>query len=112
MDSVLVDKLAKGNISSICFSPDSKLLATGTDSLDKKIRVCDLSMAIILVESSIPQVWDIAEQHILFVFDEHQETICSLNFSFDGCLLVSGSVDGMVIIWDVINAGAPCKVCY
>ncbi len=68
-------------------------------------------MAIILVESSIPQVWDIAENHILFVFDEYQGGIYSLNFSFDGHLLVSGSMDYMVKIWDVTNTEAPCKVC-
>ena len=110
LDSVLIDKLARGVILSLCFSPDSKLLASGTDSYDKKVRVCDLSMVIILVESSIQQVWDIAEKHILFVFDDHQAGIFSLNFSFDGSLLVSGSMDSMVKIWDVINTGTPCKV--
>ncbi len=56
------------------------------------------------------QIWEIAKQRILRVFDGHQQVIYSLDFSPDGCLIVSGSGDKTVRIWDMDNAKAPAKV--
>ena len=86
--SVLSDETASkaGDlyIRSVCFSPDSKYLATGAE--DKQIRI-----------------WDIAKRRIRNVFDGHQQEIYSLDFSHDGRLIVSGSGDKTARIWDMLD---------
>jgi WD40 repeat protein len=47
-----------------------------------------------------PQIWDIATKHILCIFEGHEKTVISLNFSRDGRLIISGSWDNTVRIWD------------
>lgn len=69
-------------IRSVCFSPDSKLLATGAE--DHQIRL-----------------WDVAEKKIKHVFSGHTQDIYSLDFSSSGRFIASGSGDRTVRIWDV-----------
>ncbi|KIL60563.1 hypothetical protein M378DRAFT_83569, partial [Amanita muscaria Koide BX008] len=66
-------------IQSVCFSPDSKLLATGAE--DKQIRVT--------FNLSFP-IWDISKKRIVRVFDGHQQEIYSLDFALR--LIVSGII--------------------
>jgi glucose repression regulatory protein TUP1 len=47
------------------------------------------------------QIWDIAKKRIRTVFEGHQQEIYSLVFSLDGQLIVSGSGDKTVRIWDM-----------
>jgi WD40 repeat protein len=47
-----------------------------------------------------PQIWDIATKHILSRFEGHKDNVISLNFSRDGRLIISGSCDNTVRIWD------------
>ena len=69
----------------MCFSPDGKYLATGGE--DRQIRI-----------------WDIAEKRIRYVFNGHQQEICSLDFSLDGRFIVSGSADATARIWNMLDA--------
>jgi WD domain, G-beta repeat len=46
------------------------------------------------------QIWDIATKHILSIFEGHKDRVISLNFSRDGRLIISGSRDNTVRIWD------------
>ncbi|TIA73404.1 hypothetical protein E3P84_02536 [Wallemia ichthyophaga] len=84
--SVLVDDNVpiKGDlyIRSVCFSPDSKFLATGAE--DKQIRV-----------------WDIQKKKIKSLFTGHNQEIYSLDFSSDGKFIASGSGDKTARLWDV-----------
>jgi WD domain, G-beta repeat len=48
-----------------------------------------------------PQVWDIATKSILSRFEGHENTVVSLDFSRDGRLIISGSLDNTVRIWDM-----------
>ncbi|KAG6894392.1 hypothetical protein C0992_006292, partial [Termitomyces sp. T32_za158] len=69
-------------IRSVRFSPDGKLLATGSE--DHQIRI-----------------WNIAKKRIRTIFSGHTQAIYSLDFSLDGRFIISGSGDKTVRIWDM-----------
>jgi WD40 repeat protein len=48
-----------------------------------------------------PQIWNIATKRILSIFEGHQVEVSSLDFSRDGRLIISGSLDNTVRIWDM-----------
>ncbi|KAF3218440.1 hypothetical protein TWF106_003329 [Orbilia oligospora] len=64
------------------FSPDSKLLASG--SSDETIKL-----------------WDISTRATLEILERHTRPITAVAFSPDGKVLASGSRDGSVRLWDV-----------
>jgi glucose repression regulatory protein TUP1 len=68
-------------IRTVCFSPDSHLLATGAE--DRIIRI-----------------WDISKRSIRATLKGHEQDIYSLDWSIDGRIIVSGSGDKTVKIWD------------
>ena len=64
-------------IRTVCFSPDSHLLATGAE--DRIIRI-----------------WDITKRSIRATLKGHEQDIYSLDWSVDGRIIVSGSGDKTV----------------
>ncbi|MEL6988541.1 MAG: WD40 repeat domain-containing protein, partial [Bacteroidota bacterium] len=73
---------AIGNILSLAISPDDKYLAIGDD--ENKIFV-------ISIENG----------EVVKRFDYHQDWIRSLSFNFEGNLLISGSSDSKLRIWEI-----------
>jgi WD40 repeat protein/serine/threonine protein kinase len=76
-----------GTITSVDFSPDSRLLATG--SLDSTVRL-----------------WDLTSRRFIRKQRGHHEQVNALRFSGDGTFLVSSSLDGAVLRWAVKPAAA------
>ncbi|KAG8963637.1 hypothetical protein FRC05_004571 [Tulasnella sp. 425] len=68
------------------FSPDSKLLATGSE--DRKVRV-----------------WDIHKRKVIHVFHGHVHKINAVAFSANGSFLLSGASDKTLWVWDLESGG-------
>ena len=78
-----IDRLAhEGAVGTLVFSPDSRILATG--SVDKDARL-----------------WDAETGHLLHRLSEHTGQIRAIAFSPDGRTLATGSDDRKAILWDV-----------
>ncbi|MCU0535415.1 MAG: hypothetical protein MUD14_16120 [Hydrococcus sp. Prado102] len=67
-------------IRAIAFSPDGKILASGT--VNKKV-----------------QLWDVVTGNLLRTLEGHGDKVRTLAFSPDGKTLVSGSADKTIKIW-------------
>jgi WD40 repeat protein len=67
---------------SVAFSPDGKILASGSD--DHTIKL-----------------WDVATGQEVRTLTGHTWEVWSVAFSPDGKILASGSWDGTILLWDV-----------
>jgi WD40 repeat protein/serine/threonine protein kinase len=73
----------KGEVSSLVFSPDGAILASGAQ------------------DDPVVRLWDVRKGRELAQLAGHEDWIRSLAFSADGRLLASGSADRTIRIWDV-----------
>jgi len=76
---------------SVCFSPNGKYLACGTE--DQTVKL-----------------WDIENEKTVHTFVGHNMDIYSLDYSNDGNFIVSGSGDKKAIVWDVEKQTCLCSM--
>ncbi|MCC5656489.1 hypothetical protein LC608_05745 [Nostoc sp. XA010] len=74
------------SVNSLAFSPDGKILASG--SYDNTIKL-----------------WDIGTGREIYTLQGHSNSVNSIAFSPDGKILASGSDDKTIKLWDVTTRG-------
>ncbi|CAD8213690.1 unnamed protein product [Paramecium pentaurelia] len=74
----------RSTVYSLCFTSDSKILASGSGSEDNSIHL-----------------WDVKTGKKKYELIRHNCTVYSLCFSRDGTALASGSGDNSICLWDV-----------
>ncbi|KAM7209924.1 hypothetical protein V8F06_014694, partial [Rhypophila decipiens] len=74
------------SVTSVAFSPDSKLVVSGSGSWDQTIKI-----------------WDAVTGTCTQTLAGHSSDVCSVAFSPDSKLVVSGSDDKTVKIWDAVT---------
>ena len=78
----------RGSIFDIAFNPLSNGKQLASASSDGTIRI-----------------WDIDTGRTLSILSEHSGPIRTLEYSNNGMFLVSGSLDGIIIIWEYVSSG-------
>lgn len=120
-----------GKIGSVAFSPDSKILATGSEdgkvklwdvSSGRELRtltVCEASLSVVVafsrdgltLASGSPKnevkLWDVITGRGLRTFKGHTDGVTSIAFNRDGTLLASASRDTTIKVWDLRKSGEP-----
>jgi len=119
---ILTSVTHTGTVSSIAFSPDGKVMVSG--SLDKSIKLWNAGSGRLLrtltghsgVVSSVAfspdgrttvsgssegilRFWDVASGRLLRTLNGHSDEILSIAFSPDGETAVSGSLEGTIKFW-------------
>ena len=73
-------------VTSVAFSPDSSVIASGGGVLDQTVRL-----------------WDVKTGEQKQVFTGHTDMVADVAFSPDGKVLASASWDGTMLLWKVTD---------
>jgi WD40 repeat protein len=73
-----------GNVLGVAFSADGKLLAAAT-------------------ESGVVDIFDVESRELVYSFQAHNDKVTSILFTNDGKYLISGSTDGVIKYWGILN---------
>lgn len=88
-DATKVDSILTHRVNALAFSPDGKLLATGSGEPSRSGQL---------------KIWDAQTGKLVREISKaHKDSVLSLDFSSDGKLLASGAADRAVRIWNVTD---------
>ncbi len=86
-DSTKVDSPLTDRVNALAFSPDGKLLATGSGDPSRSGEI---------------KLWDLSTGRLVREFVKpHKDAVLALDFSHDGRQLASGAADRAVRLWEV-----------
>ena len=97
-----------GKVTSVSFSPDGKILASGAVAAayvsreDNKIRLWDVVAIVNIasVERDLDGASSVSFSPIA-TLEGHTGQVTSVSFSPNGKILASGSYDGTLLLWDI-----------
>jgi WD40 repeat protein len=82
---VITQEQSKGAINKLTYSPNGKLIASGSES------------------DAVIKIWDIKSGKIIGKLDAHENTTTAFEFNLDGTKIISTDKDNKLIIWDLIT---------
>lgn len=94
----------KMGISDVAWSSDSRLIVSASDDKTLKVRILRIGTKFFLAKSDlfyIVQVWELSSAKCLKTLKGHSNYVFCCNFNPQSNLIVSGSFDESVRIWDV-----------
>lgn len=87
---VLTLTLPKGVVHSLAFSPNGRMIAGSGGVL----------WSLFLGKENVIRIWDSHTGSLLHTLTGHSNFVSSITFNLDGSILISGSLDGTIKLWN------------
>ena len=91
----------QGDVQSMAFSPDGRILASGTEATFRFSFSSKTGFRTKRSDERVVKLWDVESGNVLKTLSGHKRSVTALSFSVDASLLASGARDGTVKLWDL-----------
>lgn len=89
------------SVNSVAFSPDGTKVLVGTGGHRSDMATGAYS------SFGVPMLWSALDGTLLRIFAGHSDTVNSVAFSPDGAKALSGSSDGVALMWNIVEPERP-----